>query len=102
MTINSRTKVTVFDVEAAKEAGVAEPIIALAEEMVDHQNLMMQEIANSSRNMDVTEVDIPLSQFPLYQWFNDRATARVRDFEESGFNFRDTPDSEDLGHSSPL
>lgn len=92
MTVNSRTKITVFDIEAAKEAGVAEPIIALAEEMVEHQNLMMQEIANSSRNMDVTETNIPLDQFPLYQWFENRATARIRSLGEIDPNLGNIPD----------
>lgn len=99
MTVDNRTKTTTFDVEGARRARVPGPIIKLAEESVEYQNLTMQEIINSSRNMDVTDIEFPLDEFPLHRRFRNRAIAHMISIERIAPSSEDVPEEEARNNS---
>ena len=76
MTRDIETDIVTFDVTQAREAGHEESIIALAEEMVAYQNLMMTKMRETGIN-DVTQVEVDIEPFPLVERFQARVNEQM-------------------------
>lgn len=77
MSIDEETKIVTFDTERARKEGHAASVIALADEMMAYQNLMMRKMKAEGIS-DVTQADVSIDPFPLAKMFRERARERAR------------------------
>lgn len=88
----------VLDTVGARAAGVPDTIIALAQQVIEYQN-RIRESAKTQNVKDVTELDIPLTRYPLLAEF-DRM---LQDYRPSGRVEPLAPDTHPCGtYSHPV
>ena len=78
MSIDEETKIVTFDKERAREEGHEESIIALSDEMMTYQNLMMRKMKAEGIS-DVTQVKVSIEPFPLAKMFKERARTHMKE-----------------------